>query len=247
MTPTTSPVIDPVIDPALGAPLLGDLGFLLTPDEIGSDMPAYLLVALRSSPTLRHFDPEMVEYWVDRNGRGAVEAFTRATPLPLDDLFSWGRIRIVDRLEAANEYLTFGGRLMAARLDGFAAAVFSSPVPMVRAGGHSQDRDPNAIAIAAFFARLRAAAGQGRDVERQISSVPPDARYAAYLLEAAAKYAASSTLRSMYPRASLSLERQERRLRAERATAFTQGRGLLRLLAQVSGSTHEMEASDVRA
>lgn len=46
------------LDPVTAAPLLADLGFLSSSDLPDRPGPAYLLVALRDAPTLRHYDPE---------------------------------------------------------------------------------------------------------------------------------------------------------------------------------------------
>ena len=56
------------LDPVSAAPLLSDLGFLATSDLPDRPGPAYLLVALREAPTLHHYDPEVVEYWVSEAG-----------------------------------------------------------------------------------------------------------------------------------------------------------------------------------
>ena len=76
------------------------LGFLdvngTTPQAAGG---ANLVVALRDRPTLTHFDPERVEHWVVADGRGRPAEITRATEAPLERPFSWGTIRVVDRLE----------------------------------------------------------------------------------------------------------------------------------------------------
>ena len=127
------------LDPASAARLLTDYGFLAISDLPDRPGPAYLMVALREAPTLHHYDPEAVEYWVTESGRGARRTLTRDTPLPIETAFSWGLIRIVDRLHVTNEYLTFGGRLSAQIVDGVAIAVFNSPAPLLRRGGHSQD------------------------------------------------------------------------------------------------------------
>ena len=52
------------LTPALALGALADLGFLASPDLPDRPGPAYLLVAVRDAPTLRHFDPETIEYWV---------------------------------------------------------------------------------------------------------------------------------------------------------------------------------------
>ena len=215
------------LDPTTSAQFLQGLGFLLTPDGDGDQAPAYLLVALRGEPTLQHFDPERVEYWVTRVGRGVTEQFLRTSHVPLVTPFAWGTIRVVDRLDISNDYLTFGGQLSAARLDGFTVAVFASPAPMLRTTGHSQTADPGAHPLTAWFAQLRAAAGASRCTERQLAEASPVARYAAYVADAFEKYRHGPLLRSMYPRTWLSLTQQESRLRQSQPVAWAEGRGLL--------------------
>ena len=122
------------LDPASAAPLLADLGFLASSDLPDRPGPACLLVALREAPTLRHYDPEAVEYWVSDGDRGVRRTLSREVRLPIDGEFSWGLIRIVDRRHVTNEYLTFGGRLTANAIDGVVVAVFRSPVPLLRRG-----------------------------------------------------------------------------------------------------------------
>jgi hypothetical protein len=133
---TTARSLPTELAPNWAAPLLADLGFLASPDLPDRPGPAYLLVAIREVPTLRHYDPEVVEYWVTEAGRGTRRTLGRETRLPIETEFSWGLIRIVDRLRVTNEYLTFGGRLSAAAVDGAVIAVFTSPAPLLRRGGH---------------------------------------------------------------------------------------------------------------
>ena len=52
--------------------------------------------------------------------------------MPRSEDFAWGRIRLVDRFGISNEYLTFGGHLDAASIDGVVIAAFSSPAPLLR-------------------------------------------------------------------------------------------------------------------
>ena len=103
------------IDPASAGGLLANWGFLAEPDLPDRPGPAWLLVAIRRVPTLRHFDPELVEFWVSEQDRGRHATITYETPMPLNRPFSWGLIRTVDRLKVSNEYLTFGGTLVADR------------------------------------------------------------------------------------------------------------------------------------
>ena len=145
------------LDPPGAASLLANLGFIACSDLPDRPGPAYLLVAFRPEPTLRHYDPELVSYWVTLAGRGAQRVLTRETELPVDTEFTWGLIRIVDRLKVSNEYLTFGGHLAAASIQDTTIAVFTSPTPLLRRGGHSQGWDHGAESVGAFFARLQVA------------------------------------------------------------------------------------------
>jgi hypothetical protein len=132
LVPSTAPE---VLTVPVAAGRLADLGFLAGPDLPDRPGPAFLLVALRELPTLRHYDPERVEYWVSRGGRGVRATLMRDTPMPLDTEFSWGLIRLVDRVPVTNEYLSFGGHLSVAPVDDGAVAVFTSPGPRRRRGG----------------------------------------------------------------------------------------------------------------
>jgi hypothetical protein len=153
-------------------------------------------VALRDHPTLRHYDPERVEFWVTEKGRGVRRSLTRTTPTPLDLDFSWGMIRLVDRLSVTNEYLTFGGHLSVAPVEDATIAVFRSPAPMLRRGGHSQIWDEGSDEVAAFFGRIVAAVDMYPDLEPRLARADPLVRYAAFLHDVAARYRASPELQA---------------------------------------------------
>jgi hypothetical protein len=61
---------------------VGRWGFLAHPDLPDEPGPAFLLVALRPAPTMRHYDPEAIDYWVSQAGRGERRSLTRETPMP---------------------------------------------------------------------------------------------------------------------------------------------------------------------
>ena len=130
-------------DPALGltaTELAGQVdhwGFVAQPDLPDRPDPAFLLVALRPVPTLQHYDPEAVDYWVTKDGRGERRTLTHESPMPQSEDYSWGLIRLVDRLGVSNEYLTFGGHLDAVLIDDVVVAAFASQAPQLRRGGHS--------------------------------------------------------------------------------------------------------------
>jgi hypothetical protein len=156
-------------------------GFLAYPDLPDGPGPAFLLVALRQAPTLQHYDPEAIDYWVTEDGRGSRRTLTHDTRMPRSEDFSWGLIRLVDRLGVSNEYLTFGGHLDAALIDDVVVAAFASPAPLLRRGGHSQGWDEGADAIGGFFARMMVAVDFKPGFERSFAAAEPLSRYAAFV------------------------------------------------------------------
>ena len=92
------------------AALVADLGFLVRWDVPAHDRDAVLVVALRETPTNRHYDPERIAVWRStskRRGQRFELSFT--TLMPLRTSFTWGPIEIVDRL---GEILTDAGTHM---------------------------------------------------------------------------------------------------------------------------------------
>jgi hypothetical protein len=224
-------VIQPVplhLDPDSAGPLLSNLGFLASPDLPDRPGPAYLLVAIRDAPTLRHFDPEAVEYWVSEGGRGVRRTLTRATALPIDTDFSWGLIRVVDRLHVSNEYLTFGGQLVAESMGDVVVAVFTSPAPLLRRGGHSQSWDQAADSLGAFFSRFLLAVDYAPGFEARAAAAGPVARYAAFLVDAMRRCRSSPELRSDRPDLWALLLAEARRLCANRPREWEAGEALWR-------------------
>ena len=188
MTMNVREPLPPHLDPPGAASLLANLGFIACSDLPDRPGPAYLLVAFRPEPTLRHYDPETVTYWVTQAGRGTQRVLARETELPVDCEFTWGLIRIVDRLKVSNEYLTFGGHLAAASIQDTTIAVFTSPTPLLRRGGHSQGWDHGAESVGAFFARLQVAVDYTPGFEARLADAGPLVRYAAFLNDVVARF-----------------------------------------------------------
>ena len=214
------------LEPTSAARLLKEYGFLAVSDLPDRPGPAYLMVALREAPTLHHYDPEAVEYWVTESGRGARRTLTRDTPLPIERPFSWGLIRIIDRLHVTNEYLTFGGQLSAEMVDGVAIAVFNSPAPLLRRGGHSQGWDDGAEKVGAFFSRFLLAVDVAPGFESRAAQADPITRYAAFLADAMARYRASPMLRNDQPSLWTLLQAEERRLQANNPSEWAGGEAI---------------------
>lgn len=221
MSTTTSP-----LDPPIGAELLEQLGFLHVPGGPAGRAAAYLFVCLRKRPTLAHYDPEAVHFWVTSDGRGIADELSRNTPMPVRTEFSWGTIRLVDRLRVSNEYVSFGGDLTADRVDGSVVGVFHSPAPLLLRGGHSQGWDLGAESIAACFGRLRAACGAVPGLEQALAQASPLARYAAFLADATARYRSSEMLRTLDSPLWRWLDSEGRHMRREQAADWDAGAGL---------------------
>ncbi|HET7703545.1 MAG TPA: hypothetical protein VFK35_09105 [Candidatus Limnocylindrales bacterium] len=205
---------------------LANLGFLANSDLPDRAGPAYLLVGLRARPTLRHFDPEVVQYWVSRDGRGTRRTLVRGTHWPIDERFSWGLIRIVDRLGVSNEFLTFGGRVRGALVGETAIVVFQSPAPILRRGGHSQVLDVCADHLGAFFGRLLLAVDLVPGFERITTEADAVTLYAAFVSDAVRRFEASATVRELQPAACRTMRAEARRLRAEQPGSWRGGEDL---------------------
>ena len=151
------------------------------PDPPG---PAFLIVAIRPEPTSRHPDPVAVDYWVDEGGRGVRRSLEHSSSTPRSEDFSWGLIRLVDRLGISNGYLTFGGHLDAAMVDGSVVVAFASPAPLLRRGGHAHGCDHGADVVGAFFGRMMAAVDVSSGVEAAVADADPMTRYASFVRDA---------------------------------------------------------------
>jgi hypothetical protein len=213
---------------------LQKLGFLDEQgDRPGADGGARLILALRERPQLTHFDPEWAGYWHVVDGRGRVQRLDRTTPLPLDADYSWGPIRIVDRLDVANAFLSFGGALVAEAVDAdTTVAVFTSPAPIARWTGHSQDPDPLAERIGAFLSRLMVPVDFVPGFESRLAAARPLAIYAAMLVAWHAELTGSAFMWDAEPGGNAFIDRELRRVAVVDPEAAHEGEGLLAALAK---------------
>lgn len=193
---------------------LEHLGFLdvngTSPQAPGG---ANLVVALRERPTLTHFDPERVRYWVASGGRGQLAEITRKTSVPLELPFSWGTIRVVDRLDVFNSFLTFGGTVRAIARDPATTFVaFASHAPILRSTGHSQTVDLSTGEVGAFFARMMIPIDFTPGAESRVAAASPMAVYSAFHASVGARLRASEELRMSHPGFAAWCGRELRRL-----------------------------------
>jgi hypothetical protein len=179
---------------------LARLGFLVVGSQAQETGESQLLVALRSRPTLEHFDAELVEHWVTTLGRGRLATITRRAPQPHTEPYAWGAIRVVDRVAAFNSFLSFGGEVTVAATDADTTiVVFDSPAPIVRSTGHSQSVDPLTGEVGAFFARLKVPIDFQPGTEERIAAMSPRGLYAAMLASLQRRFAHTEALREAQP------------------------------------------------
>ena len=177
--------------------ILADLGFeLIEPDRPAGNETSHLLVALRPAPTLRHFDPEGIDCWTCEDGRGRATRLDRETRYPIASDYSWGLISLTDRLGVTNQFLSFGGALRAQTTpDATVLLDFSSHTPILRGSGHSQNVDPVAAEVGAFFARIKVPIDFVPGAEALVAKASPRTLYCAFIQHVRERLAQARGLR----------------------------------------------------
>jgi len=208
---------------------LGHLGFVLRDgSETGTVPGPRLLVALRDHPTLEHFDPELATFWEVGDGRGRVATVDRGQLVPASRRWSWGAIRVTDRVPVSNQFLGFGGSLLVDAIDPSATYLtFTSRAPIVRWAGHSQGVDSLVDEIGAFFARLMVPVDYQPDAESRIAAADPEALYAVFIGHSVERLHRSRRLRAADPSTAGSLEHEGHRLARDSPGHWAEGQELL--------------------
>jgi len=178
------------------AALMANFGFIVFRTPPSTPTPdSCLMVMIQASPTARHFDPEVVSFWIAVEGRGHITVADRQT-LPFETPFSWGQIRVVDRYGARNSFVSFGGTLSCERVgNGADLLIFRSPAVIFRLPGHSQREDWLAKEVMGFFGRLVPLLWRSPDAEPSVAATPPLVLYGAFLLHTTERVRHSATLR----------------------------------------------------
>jgi len=164
-------------------PRLANLGFeLVEPDKTQGEETSHLLIALRPKPTLQHYDPETISYWTSDGARGHPASLDRETRFPIDTDYAWGEIELTDRLGVKNEFLSFGGAVIARMTpDATVLIDYSSHAPILRWSGHSQASDPLAAEVGAFFARIKVPIDFAPGAEALVAKAAPRTFYCAFV------------------------------------------------------------------
>jgi hypothetical protein len=214
------------------ANLMTSLGFVAFRTPPGEPVPdSCLMVMIRDAPTRHHFDPEAASYWVLDNGRGRTDLADRGIRTPVSRPYSWGRIRLVDRLGARNSFVSFGGWLTAERVGNDALLlIFRSPAPILRLPGHSQQRDHLSDEVLAFFGRVVPRLWSSPTDECLVGSLPPDALYAAFLLDQAGRVGRSTPVREAMSDGAGAIHRELELAKRHRPDALAAGLEILSLL-----------------
>jgi hypothetical protein len=208
---------------------LGHLGFVLRDgSETGTVPGPRLLVALRDHPTLEHFDPEQASFWEVRDARGRVATVERGVAVPASRPWSWGPIRVTDRVPVSNGFLGFGGTLLIDAADPTATYLaFTSRAPIVRWAGHSQGVDSLVDEIGAFFARLMVPVDYQPEAESRIAAADPEALYSVFIGHSVERLHRSRQLREADPRTAGWLEHEGYRLARDVPGRWAEGQDLL--------------------
>jgi hypothetical protein len=177
--------------------VLSGLGFeLLEPDRMSGSDTSHLLVAIRPTPTLSHFDPESIDLWVTTEGKGRPLRLDRETRYPLTVDYTWGLISLTDRLGVTNQFLSFGGTLRAVMTpEATVMADFSSRAPIIRGSGHSQSVDPLAAEAGAFFGRIKVPIDFVPGAEAMLAKAAPRTLYCAFIQTVRERLLQARTLR----------------------------------------------------
>jgi len=227
---TTAPTLaDQLPEVAAAAERLRHLGFLLVSPVPPGSGESQLLVSLRSHATLEHFDAQTIRYWrTGQDRRGHPAELDVGTAMPLATTFAWGKIELVDRLGVENAFVTLGGTLRADRVaPDETVAVFRSPAPIMRVGGHSQAGDVLGPELGAFFGRLMVPIDFDPGVEEAIAAADPMSRYAAFVAYQADRYRGHLLLRQEHPEQAGRAFEEARRMRRARPEAWARGLALL--------------------
>lgn len=219
---------DPVRWISAAAALMADLGFsLVNGDDPAAPGGANLLIALRASPTLRHFDPEQVEWWRFDGTHGRSAVLDRSGDPPPAQPFSWGRIRIIDRLGVENDWIGFGGTLRVTDIDDATRLVqFHAPAPIYRWAGHSQGLDWLTDEAGAFFGRLMVPIDFREGAEQLVGEADPRAIYAAFVQDAWHRFAETARLVAAEPDLAAWARREGHRLEEADPEMVAKGRRL---------------------
>ena len=170
---------------------------------------------------------EVVTYWRFDGEHGRLATLDRTGSPPTQQPFSWGRIRIVDRLGVENDWIAFGGTLRVADVDPSTRLIqFHAAAPIFRWAGHSQGLDWLTDEVGAFFGRLMVPIDFRAGAEQLVGETDPLALYAAFTQDAWRRFAATTRQADAEPELAAWARREGHRLEATDPDAVAAGRQL---------------------
>jgi hypothetical protein len=133
----------------------------------------------------------------------------------------------VDRVPVHNDFLGFGGTLLAAAHESTAYLAFTSRAPIVRWAGHSQGVDDLVDEMGAFFARLKIPVETQPGAEARICATDPEALYAVFIAHSVDRLHHSRRLLESDRATAGWIEHEAHRLAASAAERWEDGLALL--------------------
>jgi hypothetical protein len=182
--------------------LLQDLGYRLLPPHHRSS-PGYrgLLVALRDSPTGRHFDPEALSLVVrDAEGLAQELVLTREHAGPAPEHVCPGPIAVSDWRDRRVHFFCFGGRLEWSEGPGARAVAIHSPAPILEVTrGQGSIAEDLASEIRSHLAQATAAwHGDEEGLARRLAELEPLEFYVACVHSLLSQHRGSEDLGDLY-------------------------------------------------
>ncbi len=180
------------------------LGYDLLP-QLHPRCPGHqgLLVAIRRTPTLAHFDPEALRLpVVDTQGLVTVTTFHLEPTLRLPISVAVGRILVSDRVNKRLGFFSFGGTLEGVAVPHMTLYVVRSPAPLLALspGFRPTVADQLAAEAEALIARNRVRWGVNDMLFRQrLAQTAPMELYVGVIHSLLTQYARTPALRHSFP------------------------------------------------
>jgi hypothetical protein len=177
--------------------------FLLPPPHPASPGYTGLLVAIRSTPSGKHFDPEKLHLpVVTAQGNPEMVTLERAPASTLAHRVRMGEVLLTDRRDRRAEFFTFGGSLETAELADETVYSLRSPAPILlltRDLESLPDQFVSEVQVELNTLRMQGHAQAESVFDKRLASIAPQILYGAALRTLSEKYAHAHALHETYP------------------------------------------------
>jgi hypothetical protein len=199
--------------------LMRDRGCHLFP-AVHHDSLGYsgLAIAIRPSPTGKHFDPETLRLRLcDRRGIAAWTTLSWSSVNVASDCVCLGRAILSDRSQECIEFYTFGGSLQWIRGPDEMVVLLRSPAPILELDPEEETIvDQLACETEALLSKAEVAWGQDeRGFSQRLADMDPLSLYASALHSILYSYGCSTPLREAFHDCNETLLWEKHRLMAE--------------------------------